>query len=146
MQPTPPHEEDSLTEKVTIPLIEEDIRISSERVVTGEVQIAKTVSLEEVELELTRSEHGYDIERRAVKRMHDTVPPAVRTEGDATIYSVVREVPVVVTRYEVIEEIVVRNRTTAVADHQTVFARKEQIDVRRKDMPAVKSNSNNHQL
>lgn len=122
------------TEAVTIDVVREDVAVGRRVVETGRVEIAKTVETEAVELTLPRLESGYDVERRAAPsdELLEAAPAGTYELPDGTVvYRVVHEVPVVVTRYRVAEEIHVRPRRVASDDHHVVHARRERVDVRR---------------
>ena len=119
---------------VVVPVVREEVSVGKRVVATERVDVAKTVEVDEVELDLETRHRGYDVERRAVHSMHDVPPEPVRREGDATIYAVVREVPVVVTRYELVEEVVVRPVATAETHPSVVPARRERIDIVRRPL------------
>lgn len=114
-----------------IEVVREEVEIGKREVITGEVRIDKTVSIEEVTLDLERVDHHIDIERRAVNEVFETRPPDVRTEGDLTIYTVVREVPVLVTHYEVVEELVLRQRRDVTVTPTVIPVHTEHVDVTR---------------
>lgn len=117
---------------VVIDVIKEDVAVGKRLVETGRVEIAKTVTTEDVSLRLERLEHGVDVERRAVNEVFDDLPAGtVELDDGTTVYRIIREVPVVVTRYEVVEEILVRPARSASDEEVTVPVRTESVDVRR---------------
>ena len=142
MTPTPAHPDDASavdasasgrTEGVvTIPRVEETVAIGTRTVVTGGVTVDKRVGYEEETLHLRTVDRGYEVERRAVNEVLDAAPAAVEHLPDGSVvYRVVREVPVVVTRYELVEEVVLRP-SVAVTEQPTVIPRRvERIEVTR---------------
>lgn len=98
---------------------------------TGRVRIVKRVETETIPLSLDSVETEYTVERRPVGELYDERPAATRREGDATVYSVIREVPVVVTRYELVEEIVVTPQTSTTDETHEVERRVERVEVER---------------
>ena len=122
---------------LTIDVVREEVEVRKELVETARVEVAKTVLTEEVALTLQHHEHGVDIERRAVNELHDELPAGtVQLEDGTVVYRVIREVPVVVTRFEVVEEIHVRPSEIAYDEQVTVPIRSERIDVRRTPLGA----------
>jgi len=113
-----------------IPVIEESLKVGKRAVETGRVRIRKVIREEEqtVDEPLTREE--VTVERRAVERAVDG-PEASRTEGDALIIPIVREVLVVEKRLMVTEELVVRKRVVEEHQPQTVTVRREEAVVER---------------
>ena len=125
----------SLQSERVIPVIQEVISVRRDVETTGHVRITKHVDTEELEVDLESVTRSFDVERRPVGRLLDEPPPAVRRDGDQTLYSVVREVPVVVTRYEVVEELVVTPRETRTPQTEQVERRAERVEVERTAPP-----------
>ena len=122
---------EQLVEEHVIPVIAEELSVTRHTDVTGLLRLTKHVDTEEVELDLDTVRRDFEIERRPIGRLSDEAPPAVRREGEQTIYSVVREVPVVVTRYELVEELVVTPRERKTTQTETVGRRVERVEVER---------------
>lgn len=123
---------------VTVERMEEQLTVGKHLVTTGQVTLRKTVELAEEHITLQRLETSYEVERIAVNQVFEQAPPAVRELSDGTIvYAVVREVPVVVTRYEVIEELHVRPRHTARDEEYVMPVRRERIDIERSPIAAT---------
>jgi uncharacterized protein (TIGR02271 family) len=116
--------------KVAMPVVQEELVVGKRVEESGRVRIRKVVHEEEqiVDQPLTREE--VTIERRAVQR-EVAGPQEVRTEGDATIIPVLREVLVVEKRWMVTEELVVRKRTVEERQPQTITLRREEAIVER---------------
>jgi len=116
--------------QVAVPVVQEQLVVGKRVEEAGRVRIRKVIREEEqvVDEPLTREE--VTVERRAVERVAEG-PQNPRTEGDATIIPVVREVLVVEKRLMVVEELVVRKRV--VEDHrpQTFTVRREEAVVER---------------
>lgn len=130
LDPTTP----TVTERdgITIDVVREEVTVKKELVETGRVEIDKTVVTEDVAVRLERLEHGVEIERRPVNETFDDMPDGtVELEDGTVVYRVIREVPVVVTRYEVVEEILVRPNHVASDEEVTVPLRHERVEVRR---------------
>ena len=119
-------------EEAVLDVVREEVSVSKEVVETGRVDLIKTVTIEEVPVTVQRMDSGYDVERRAVGELFDEAPASTTELPDGTIvYRVIREVPTVVTRYEVVEEVHVRPTHIAHDDHHVVPVRVEHVEVRR---------------
>ena len=92
------------SKEATIPVVKEQLHLSTREVVTGEVQVRKHVHTESVDVPLTTVHTAYREERVPVNRVVDTMPQP-RYEGKNLIVPVVREQQVVVTQLVLIEEI-----------------------------------------
>lgn len=103
------------TETATLPLVEEEIRIDKEPVVTGKVRISTRVDAVEEIARMALSEDRVEVTRVPVGREVDSVP-AVRTEGDVTILPIFEEVMVVEKRLVLKEELHIRR----LVSHETV--------------------------
>ena len=123
---------------LTIDVVREEVAVRKELVETARVEVAKTVLTEEVALTLEHLEHGVDVERRPVNETFDELPAGtVQLEDGTVVYRVIREVPVVVTRYEVVEEILVRPSHVARDERVIVPVRAERVDIRRTPLAAA---------
>ncbi len=135
----------SVTEERLIDLIAEELQVTTQVVETGKVEITKRVVTEEVAITAQHLDHTIEVQRVAVNQIFDTAPAPVRELPDGTIvYSVVREVPVVVTQFELIEEIHVRPVRTARDEHYVMPVRREHIDVTRTSNPDATSKPTRH--
>ena len=130
-------------EEVVVQVVAEELAVDTRQEVTGRVTLDKRVALEPVRLDLERVDRHYDVTRRPVGTLSDAPPPATRREGDAVVYSVVREVPVVVTRYELVEEVVVTPRVTVTPEPTVVHRRVERVAVERTPTHATTHNQPN---
>ena len=116
----------------TIPVFGENVSVQMKEVVTGKINIRKSVheEVQTVNTPVVRDE--YEIARIPV---HSTVlqapPEPVRHEGDTMIIPVVREIIVVEKRYEVIEEIHIRHHKTESISTQQITLKKEQVHINR---------------
>jgi len=121
-----------------IQVVEEKIVIGKEQVVTGKVNIRKTVSEEIHAVNVPIVNDEYEIVRVQVEPKTLMTPPeAVRQEGDTTIISVVREITVVEKRYEVIEEIHVTRHKTELPMIHEITLRKEHVHIDRKEQDTI---------
>lgn len=116
--------------QVAVPVVQEQLIVGKRVEEAGRVRIRKVIREEEqvVDEPLTREE--VTVERRAVQRVAEG-PQNPRTEGDATIIPVVREVLVIEKRLMVTEELVVRKRIVEDHQPQTVTVRREEAVVER---------------
>ena len=130
--PNPDRERSNTTRsEVVIPVTEENAVISKEVIETGKIRIRKTVTEDTAVVNLPVINESYDITRVPVKEVHETPPPAVRYEGDTMIIPVVKEVTVMVKRYEVIEEVRITKKLTETPMMQEITLRKEHVDIER---------------
>jgi len=120
-------------ESKVIPVIEEQLQISKEKVETGKFHISKKVHQEEVTENISVSEENVTIKRKEINQYVDTAPPAIRQEGDNTIISIVKEVLVVEKKLMLVEELhVTKHRTeSSVPIKETL--RKEEVEVKKSD-------------
>ena len=118
------------SEKVVIPVFEEHLHIDTQLIETGVVRITKRVTefIETVDLPTTREE--VTVDRVAVYQYVET-PPAVRYEGNTTIFPVLREVLVTEKKLLLVEEVYVTKRQTTDQDTQKFTLRKEDVTVER---------------
>lgn len=120
----------SLNSEVVIPVVEEQLHVSTEQVETGYVRISKTVHQEETTVDVPMHYEQYDVERIAVNRYVET-PPEVRYEGETMIVPVLREVAVVEKRLMLVEELHIIKRQLVSNVSQQVTLRKEEVTVTR---------------
>lgn len=116
------------SKSVTIPVIEEKVRVDKKMVETGKVRINKKVKEEEVTIDTALEREVVEVERVAVNQLVDA-PPGVKQEGDTLIIPVLKEV--VVTKLMVVEEIRVTVKTVEVPSHHTTTLLKEEINIER---------------
>jgi stress response protein YsnF len=86
-----------------IPIIEEQLNISTKEIETGTVTIRKEVATKEGFLKATLIEDDVEIQRVKIGRVVEAPPPAIRYEGNTMIVSVVRE-ELIVHRQLVLDE------------------------------------------
>ena len=102
-----------------IPLIEEQLTVGKRLVQTGKVVLEKTVQEYERQLDEPLALRTYDIERRVLNKPVDHTP-AVRHEGDTTIYPVVEERLILTKQLILKEEVYVKLRDDVRVDTQVV--------------------------
>jgi len=118
--------------ELTVPVLSEELEIRKEAVRTGAVRLHKVVhEAPEMISEVLASEN-IEVERVPMDVVVDA-PPAVRTEGDTTIISVVEEVVVVTKQLRVKEELRITRRQSVSNFYQEVRLRNEEIVVERVD-------------
>lgn len=112
-----------------IEVVEERLVVDKEKVETGKVVLHKRVIEEDVPLDLNLTEEHIDVEVKKIGDVVDKPGPAVREEGDTTIYSVYREVYVKQTILE--EEVRITRKKMNRPYHSSEKLRREVIDVER---------------
>lgn len=118
--------------ETVIPVIEEYATVQKEIIETGKVRIRKTVTEDKAIVNLPIINESYDITRVPVSSaVHDTPPPPVRYEGDTMIIPVVKEVTVMIKRYEVVEEVHITRKRTETPLMQEVTLRREDVHIER---------------
>lgn len=118
--------------ETVIPVIEEYATVQKEIIETGKVHIRKTVTEDKAIVNLPIINESYDITRVPVSNeVHENPPPAVRYEGDTMIIPVIKEVTVMVKRYEVVEEVRITKKVTETPMMQEVTLRRESVHIDR---------------
>ncbi len=116
-----------------IPIVEERLIVGKQTVQTGKVRLIKTVSEYTEQLNEPLAVRTYDIERVIINQPVEAAP-AVRQNGDTTIYPVVEEQLVLTKRLVLKEEIHVTRRDTERIDNQEVTLHREHLTVDREDL------------
>ena len=75
-----------------IELKKENLHVEKQKIETGRVKISKKVLKEEIPIELQGYVEDVEIKRKKINRLVQTPGPAVRKEGEATVYSLYKEV------------------------------------------------------
>ena len=114
----------------TIELAEEAISVGKRRVETGRVRVRIRTESEEIQARASLLDHDVDITRVPIGR-DVTEIPAVRQEGDVTIYPVLEEVLVVEKRLVLKEEVHVRRVVTQTEVSQPMTLRRQWADIER---------------
>ena len=117
-------------DETVIPVVREQLHLSSREVVTGEVNVTKRVRTERIDVPLRTVYTTYREERVPVGRIIDTLPQP-RYEGKNLIIPVVREEEVVVKRLVLVEEIHLIQHTHTDEHHETVELRHEEAAIDR---------------
>lgn len=121
---------------LTIPLISEQLQVGKQVVETGRVTLTKTVHQHEQAVQIPLLQEEVVVERVIVDQLVDAAP-AVRQEGDTTIYPVLKEEIVVLKRLRLVEEIRITRRQSEITDTQTVSLREEAITIERTALPST---------
>ena len=114
---------DNLT-TTALPLVEEELRVSTREHITGKVRVRTVVEATE---ELVRQELDTEqvtVTRVPIDRLVE-VAPSIRTEGDITIIPVVEEVLIVETKLLLKEEVHIRRTSTKEIVEQPVTLRRQ---------------------
>lgn len=141
----PTHDFDKLTDPIIpvtgnivtdevnlIPVIEEQLQVEKRVVETGRLFVNKTVFEEEETVDVSLVSEVLRVDRVPVNQYVDT-PPAVRYEGDTTIFPVLKEVLVTEKRLLLVEEVHITKQQTTANDTQRVMLRREEVTVQRVD-------------
>lgn len=118
-------------EERKIPVIQEQLIISKERVETGRVLLSKQVVEENMSFVENIAREEVTVHRKAINQYVDSAPPAVRQEGDVTIISVVKEVLVVEKRLMLVEELHIEKQRHHDQQNISEILRKEEITITR---------------
>ena len=117
-------------EQILVPLHAEEVSVGKRRVVTGQVKVA-TVTRQHEQLVEELLEHDHvEIERIAIGKEVDTVPP-VREDGDILIIPIIEEVVVVERRLLLKEEVRVRRIRQTQRYQERVVVRKQEAVITR---------------
>ncbi len=114
-----------------IPVIEEQLHISTVWQETGRVQVSKTVTEEAVDFNLPVTQEEVIMERKPINEYVDTAPPASRYDGDTLIVSVIKEVLVVEKKLMLVEELHITRRKSEQMVSGTEILRKESVEITR---------------
>lgn len=125
---------DTVQDTAVIPVIHEELQISSREIETGRIQIRKEVEEEIQRVDLAEMHEETDVQRIPLNQVVDEAP-AVRYEGDTMIVPVLREELVVQKRLILVEEVHIRKRSVHTTRTENVPLRKETIIVDRQAVP-----------
>lgn len=117
-------------EATVIPLVEETLEVMKRIVPTGTVRLQKTVHEYQETLDEPLAVRTFDVERIIVNQPVEH-PPAVRHEGDTTVYSLVEEQLILTKQLILKEEVRVTQRDTERRDNQVVTLRREHMTIER---------------
>ncbi len=117
-----------LVEEKVVPVVEETAVVYKEQVVTERVRLHKQVHEDQQVLDIPVRTETLEVERVPVGRFVEAAP-AIRQEGDTTVYPVVEEVLVVEKRLRLVEEVRVTRRQATRHVREEVALRREEITV-----------------
>lgn len=112
------------TEKIVVPLLEEQLKIARRQVLTGGVRVHKTVTERTETVNEPTLREQLEVQRVAINQVVEIAPP-VRYEGDTMIVPLVEEVLVVEKRLVLREEIRILKRRDTVQNPQQIVVRRE---------------------
>ncbi|HEY0458418.1 MAG TPA: YsnF/AvaK domain-containing protein [Pyrinomonadaceae bacterium] len=118
------------SEKMVIPVIQEEITVGKQVVEAGRVRISKRISEHEELVDVPLFREEVRVERVPVNLFVEQLPP-VRQEGDTMIIPVVEEQIVIQKKLLLVEELRVRKEVVEHHQPQTVNVRKEQVEIKR---------------
>jgi uncharacterized protein (TIGR02271 family) len=117
-----------LVEEKVVPVVEETAVVYKEQVVTDRVRLHKRVHEDREVLDIPVRTEALEVERVPVGRFVEAAP-AIRQEGDTTVYPVVEEVLVVEERLRLVEEVRITQRRETRHVREEVALRREEITV-----------------
>lgn len=113
----------------SIPIIEEQLSVEKQEVTKGKLRLKKEVEETKEDVTYSLLEENVEVKRVPFNQFVDEVPPAVRTEGEYTIVSVVKEV--LVKRMLLVEEVHIRKDIQHREERMQIPLRKEKIKITR---------------
>ncbi|MFM9087861.1 MAG: YsnF/AvaK domain-containing protein [Cyanobium sp.] len=116
---------------LVIPVVEEKLELSRERVETGRVRINKTVESKEVVVDDPLSRERVRIERVPINQVIIGEVPCTRKEGDVTVIPILEERVVSRTELVLVEEVRIHRERSDYHDPQRITVRKEVVAVKR---------------
>lgn len=133
MKPEEPDER--FAEGTVIPVVQEVPLVNKRTVQTGRFRVEKKVSEREVVVDEPLFRQDVRIERTAIGRDVSAAEelPRIRYEGETIIVPVLEEVPVLVRRTILTEEIRITRVKREVRNPQTVEVRVEQVSIEHQD-------------
>ncbi|MGZ9033614.1 MAG: YsnF/AvaK domain-containing protein [Rhodospirillales bacterium] len=131
--PAQPSSDSGETE--VIPLVEDEVRVSTRDVVTGRVRVRTVTDTVEETVRQDLQGVSADVERLPVDRLldPDSPPPRPRVEGSVTVVPIVEEVLVVEKRLLVKEEVRITLRDTTESVEVPVQLRRQRAVIERSD-------------
>jgi uncharacterized protein (TIGR02271 family) len=115
---------------VTMPVLAEKLTVQVRRSERARIRISKTVQEDQVTVEPLATRQEISITRVPIDRFIEG-PLGVRREGDTLIIPVCEEVPVVVMKTKLKEEVRVTTRTVSERRPTQVGVRREQVTIER---------------
>ena len=116
---------------LVIPVVEERLEVSRERVETGRVRISKSVEAREVVVDDPLKRESVRVEHVPINQVVTGDLPQVREEGDVTVIPILEERVVTRTELVLVEEVRIHRDHSEYHDPQRVTLRKEVVSVER---------------
>jgi uncharacterized protein (TIGR02271 family) len=116
---------------LVIPVVEERLEVSRERVETGRVRISKSVEAREVVVDDPLKRESVRVEHVPINQVVTGEVPRVREEGDVTVIPILEERVVTRTELVLVEEVRIHRDHSHYHDPQRVTLRKEVVAVER---------------
>lgn len=116
---------------LVIPVVEERLEVSSERVETGRVRITKSVEAREVVVDDPLKRESVRVEHVPINQVVTGAVPQVREEGDVTVIPILEERVVTRTELVLVEEVRIHREHSEYHNPQRVTLRKEVVAVER---------------
>jgi len=116
---------------LVIPVVEERLEVSRERVETGRVRISKSVEAREVVVDDPLKRESVRVEHVPINQVVTGEVPRVREEGDVTVIPILEERVVTRTELVLVEEVRIHRDQSEYHDPQRVTLRKEVVAVER---------------
>ena len=116
---------------LVIPVVEERLEVSRERVETGRVRITKSVEAREVVVDDPLKRESVRVEHVPINQVVTGAVPQVREEGDVTVIPILEERVVTRTELVLVEEVRIHRDHSEYNDPQRVTLRKEVVAVER---------------
>lgn len=116
---------------LVIPVVEERLDVSRERVETGRVRISKSVEAREVVVDDPLKRESVRVEHVPINQVVTGAVPQVREEGDVTVIPILEERVVTRTELVLVEEVRIHRDHSEYHDPQRVTLRKEVVAVER---------------
>jgi uncharacterized protein (TIGR02271 family) len=116
---------------LVIPVVEERLEVSRERVETGRVRVSKSVEAREVVVDDPLKRESVRVEHVPINQVVTGAVPQVREEGDVTVIPILEERVVTRTELVLVEEVRIHRDHSEYHDPQRVTLRKEVVSVER---------------
>ncbi len=116
---------------LVIPVVEERLEVSRERVETGRVRISKSVEAREVVVDDPLKRESVRVEHVPINQVVTGAVPQVREEGDVTVIPILEERVVTRTELVLVEEVRIHRDHSEYLNPQRVTLRKEVVAVER---------------
>ena len=116
---------------LVIPVVEERLEVSRERVETGRVRVSKSVEAREVVVDDPLKRESVRVEHVPINQVVTGAVPQVREEGDVTVIPILEERVVTRTELVLVEEVRIHREHSEYRNPQRVTLRKEVVAVER---------------